>query len=107
MASEGFVRQLGGKLGLDPEKAKFEWEAVGEKEKEGIHPMQFASQKTLFESSGVEAGRAGKNLDLAKEAEKWEGEFGEDAGLVGEMVKFAEGHYRWLWERRWKGDGSE
>lgn len=107
MTSKDFVCQLSGKLGLDPEKIKFEWEAVGEKEKEGIHPMQFASQKTLFESSGVEAGKAGKNLDLANEAEKWEGEFGDDAGLVREMIGLAEGHYQWLYERRWKGDARE
>jgi hypothetical protein len=104
MTSESFVRRLLVRLGLDPERVKFEWEAVTDEQKEmEIHPMLYASQSTLFESEGVIVGRAAKNSDLEGLEEKWREEFGQDAGLIGEMVEIAERHYRWLYERRWRG----
>jgi hypothetical protein len=106
MTSEGFVRRLCVRLGLNPEEVRFRWEAVsGEQREREIHPMLWASQSTLFESGGVIAGRAARNSDLDGLEEKWREEFGEDAGLVGEMVGVAEGHYWWLYERRWRGGG--
>jgi hypothetical protein len=109
MTSEAFVRNLHVRLGLDPTKVRFKWDAVTEEQKEReIHPMLFASQNTLFESEGVIAGRAAKNSDFDGLEEKWREEFGEDAGLIGEMVGFAEPHYRYLYERRWKvGEAGE
>lgn len=102
MTSEAFIRSLCVRLGLDPKQLKFEWDAVTDKQKEkDIHPMLYASQNTLFESSGVMAGRAAKNSDLTGVSEKWKEEFGEDAGLVEEMVALAEPHYRYLYEKRW------
>jgi hypothetical protein len=104
MTSESFVRRLLVRLGLDPERVKFEWEAVTDEQKEmEIHPMLYASQNTLFESEGVIAGRAARNSDFDGVEEKWREEFGQDAGLIGEMVEIAERHYRWLYERRWRG----
>jgi hypothetical protein len=104
MTSEGFVRSLLVRLGMDPEKVRFQWDAVTDEQKEkDIHPMLWASQSTLFESEGVIAGRAARNSDFDGLEEKWREEFGEDAGLIGEMVGVAEGHYRWLYERRWRG----
>jgi len=102
MTSETFVRRLCVRLGLDPDKVAFEWDAVtGEQKEKEIHPMQYASQSTLYESSGVVAGKAARNSDFADVEGKWKEEFGEDAGLVGEMVGLAMPHYRYLYERRW------
>jgi hypothetical protein len=103
MTGEGFVKELCGKLGLEAGRACFEWEAVT---REGMHPMLWASQGTLFESEGVLAGKSQTNGegDLEEEEKAWEEEFGGDVGLVREMVGIAEPFYRWLYERRWKGD---
>jgi hypothetical protein len=101
MTSEAFVRSLCVRLGLDPSKVRFEWDAVTSQQKENeIHPMQYASQNTLYESSGVIAGKAARNSDLGDVATKWKGEFGDDAGMVEEMVALAMPHYRYLYERR-------
>lgn len=105
MTDEMFVRNLASKLGLDPVKMKFEWDAVTDRQKETeIHPMLYASQNTLYESSGVIAGRAAKNCDFSDVPDKWKEEFGDDAGMIEEMVGVAEPHYQYLYERRWRGD---
>lgn len=105
MTSETFVRRLCAKLGLDPLKVRFGWDAVTSEQKEkDIHPMQYASQNTLYESSGVISGRAAKNCDLTDASEKWKKEFGEDVDLIEEMVALAMPHYRYLYERRWDAE---
>jgi len=105
MASEGFVRKVCVRLGLDPEKAVFRWDAVtGEQREEEIHPMLYASQNTLFESQGVVVEKASGEGDQVVEERAWEEEFGDDVGLVRETVQLAEPFYQWLYERRWKGD---
>lgn len=105
MTAETFVRSLASKLGLDPAKVTFEWDAVTDRQKETeIHPMLYASQNTLYESSGVLAGRAAKNYDFTDVAGKWKEEFGIDAGMIEEMARVAEPHYRYLYERRWRGE---
>jgi hypothetical protein len=102
MTSEAFVQSLCVRLGLDPSQVRFEWDAATSEQKEiEIHPMQYASQNTLYESSGVIAERAAKNSDLVDASVKWKNEFGDDAGLVEEMVALAMPHYQYLYERRW------
>jgi hypothetical protein len=102
MTSESFVRSLCARLGLDPSKVRFEWDAVtSQQEGNDIHPMQYASQTTLYESSGVIAGRAAKNSDLDRLTVKWKEEFGDDAALIEEMVTLAMPHYKYLHDRRW------
>ncbi|KAM0722574.1 hypothetical protein Q7P37_002015 [Cladosporium fusiforme] len=107
MTSRDFVRVVCSKIGLDPSQVLFEWDVAAVKEDstrewngEVIHPMQYASQDTLYRSSGVDAGLAARNVDLEEGRGKWEDEFGEDVGLVREMVRLAEPHYRFLNERR-------
>jgi hypothetical protein len=108
MTSETFVRRLCGRLGLEPSEVRFEWEAVsGEQKEKEIHPMQYASQNTLYESSGVIAGRAARGVDFGDVEMKWREEFGEDAGLVEEMVGLAMPHYRYLYERRWDAEAGD
>jgi hypothetical protein len=108
MTSETFVRRLCVRLGLDPTKVRFVWEAVsGEQREREIHPMLYASQSTLYESEGVIAGRAARNCDFADLGVKWREEFREDAGLVGEMVGLAMPHYQYLYERRWSAGSVE
>jgi len=104
MTSEGFVGELCGKLGLDAGRACFAWEGVTKEQREEMHPMLYASQNTLFESEGVDSGKAKGKGGLVKEERAWEEEFGADVGLVKEMVGIAEPFYRWLYERRWKSD---
>ena len=108
MTSETFVRGLCVRLGLDPSKVRFEWDAVTREQKEKeIHPMQYASQTTLYESSGVIAGRAAKNSDFTDVSVNWKEEFGDDAGLIEEMVGLAMPHYQYLCERRWSSGSVE
>lgn len=108
MTSEAFVRSLCVRLGLDPSKVKFEWDAAtGEQKEKEIHPMQYASQNTLYESSGVIAGKAAKDFDFTDVSVKWKEEFGDDAGLIEEMVGLAMPHYQYLRERRWSAKSIE
>jgi hypothetical protein len=100
MAGEEFVRALCGRVGLDGGRACFGWKAVTGVQREEMHPMLYASQGTLFESEGVDSGKA----DLGREEVAWEEEFGDDVGLVREMVGIAGTFYWWLHERRWRGD---
>lgn len=107
MTSQDFVRKVCSKIGLDPALARFEWDVATTKDDskrewngEEIHPMQYASQNTLYESSGVDAGLAARNVDLKEAERKWEAEFGDDLELIEEMVELAEPHYRYLFERR-------
>ncbi|KAF7194573.1 hypothetical protein HII31_04079 [Pseudocercospora fuligena] len=99
ITSRDFSRQLCSKLGLDPELAHFQWER-GDKEK--YHPMEYASQTTLIESSGIDQSKAAKNLDLDELEKKWDEEFGEDASLIREAVAAAMPDYEWLFERKLK-----
>lgn len=108
MTSETFVRSLCVRLGLDPLKVRFEWDAVTSEQKEKeIHPMQYASQNTLYESSGVIPGKAAKESDFSDVSVKWKEEFGDDAGLVEEMVALAMPHYQYLYKRRWSAEAVE
>lgn len=108
MTSEAFVRSLCVRLGLDPTKVKFEWDAAtGEQKEKEIHPMQYASQNTLYESSGVIAGKAAKAFDFTGVSVKWKEEFGDDVGLIEEMVGLAMPHYQYLRERRWSAKSIE
>ena len=109
MTSETFVRSLCVRLGLNPSEVRFEWDAATSEQKEKeIHPMQYASQNTLYESSGVIAGKAARGFDFTDVSVKWKEEFGEDAGLIEEMVGLAMPHYQYLHERRWSaGTGEE
>lgn len=101
MTSESFVRNLCGRIGLEGGRVCFGWEAVT---REGVHPMLWASQNTLFGSERVDAGKAKGEEDLVEEERSWEEGFGDDVGLVREMVGIAEPFHQWLHERRWKGD---
>lgn len=102
------MRRLCVRLGLDPAEAKFGWGAVTDEQKEKeIHPMQYASQNTLYESEGVIAGRAARNADFGDVEREWKEEFGEDPGLVEEMVGLAMPRYRYLYERRWDAGNVE
>lgn len=107
MTSPEFVRKVSSKIGLDPAQVQFEWDAATVKDDssrawngEDVHPMQFASQNTLYGSSGVDATLAAKNLDMNLVMEKWDEEFEEDLVLVKEMIELAEPHYRYLFEKR-------
>lgn len=95
-----FMQRLCVKLGLDPETVLFKWPRISDEERQAAHPAFYASQSTLLESEGIHSSLAARNWDLEKEEEGWEEEFGEDAGLVREMVQRADVHWRWLMERR-------
>ncbi|KXS94800.1 hypothetical protein AC578_4056 [Pseudocercospora eumusae] len=79
ITSQEFSMQLCSKIDLDPDLAHFERQR-GDKDK--YHPMEYASQTTLIESSGVDESKAAKNLGLDDSEKKWDEEFGEDVGLV-------------------------
>lgn len=101
-ASTDFLQRLCGKLDLDREKIRLSWPRISDEEREKTHPSFYASQSTLLESEGVNAGLAGRNRDMAKEVEGWEEAFGGDVGLVRRAVEGANVHYAWLMERRFR-----
>lgn len=99
MASQGFVEKLCQELELDSNQCIFQWEA---RPKDSMHPMLYASQQYLMDSTAVDPGRAGVNLDLDAEESRWEEEFGDDVGLLGEAVARSMGDYLWLRERAFR-----
>ncbi|THW43376.1 hypothetical protein D6D22_04500 [Aureobasidium pullulans] len=100
MTDSGYCRFVCEKLDLEPELACIEWEKITEEEKANIHPMLYASQMGLLESTGLDASRAAKNLDFVVEEKKWDDEFGDDVPMVREMVESGIPHYQYLRERR-------
>ncbi|KAK8004539.1 protein-S-isoprenylcysteine O-methyltransferase [Apiospora arundinis] len=102
MTSPEFARHVCAKLGLDPESACLSWEATSAEEKAKLHPMEYASQKFLIDSTGIDESRAAKNQDMEAQVQGWPAEFGEDVELVREMVDLAMPHYQYLYERRFE-----
>ena len=100
MTSPDFVRHLCSKIELDPDEAQFSWAAASKEVRENLHPMFYASQKSLVDSAGIDPRKAARNRDLDAEEGLWDAEFGEDVALVREMVDLAMPHYRYLYERR-------
>jgi hypothetical protein len=100
MTGQDFVRNLCTRAGLDPAQAVFEWSVVSPAEKEKIHPMQWASQSTLYESSGLRPELAAKNRDLDAEMKRWEDDFPGDAETMREMLELATPNYQYLYEKR-------
>ncbi|THY95155.1 hypothetical protein D6C92_04527 [Aureobasidium pullulans] len=100
MTDPGYCRFVCEKLDLEPELACLEWEKITEEEKANIHPMLYASQMGLLESTRLDASRAAKNLDFVVEEKKWDDEFGDDVPMVREMVESGIPHYQYLRERR-------
>ena len=88
------------KLGLEPGLVCLEWEKFTEEEKAKIHPMLYASQMELLESTGLDASRAAINVYFVVKEKKWEDEFGDDVPMVREMVESGIPHYQYLRERR-------
>lgn len=95
-----FVRLLCTRLGLDTKQLQFSWSAATEIEKKDIHPMYYASQSRLIESSGPDPGCAGRNIDLENEVGGWDKEFEGDAVMMRELVTLARPHYEYLLERK-------
>jgi len=102
MTDREFVGRFCVRLGLDPEATIFSWPKITEKEKADMHPMQYISQSTLYESTGVDSGLAVKNRNMEAEEIAWKREFGEDADMVEECIDRAMPHYKWLFERRFR-----
>ena len=100
MTDRGFVEKLCQELELDPNQCIFQWEA---RPKESMHPLLYASQQYLMDSTAVDPGRAKVNLDLDAEESRWEKEFGDDVGLVREAVARSMSDYSWLQDRAWEG----
>ncbi|KAK8099911.1 hypothetical protein PG999_010285 [Apiospora kogelbergensis] len=76
MTSPEFARRLCARLGLDPDLACLSWPETSAEEKAKLHPLEYASQKFLIDSVGVDASRAGKSRDLEAEVQGWPAEFG-------------------------------
>ncbi|THY20742.1 hypothetical protein D6D01_06636 [Aureobasidium pullulans] len=100
MTDPEYCRFVCEKLDLEPDLACVEWERITEEEKANIHPILYASQMGLLESTGLDASRAANNVDFVVEEKRWEDEFGDDVAVVREMVKSGMPHYRYLRERR-------
>ncbi|KAI5367657.1 putative P-loop containing nucleoside triphosphate hydrolase [Septoria linicola] len=101
MTSTNFIAALARQAGLDPRKLHLSWPEASEEEKAELHPMFYASQKNLIESTGIKAERAAKHVDFEQEMASWTINFGrDDAVLVREMVDSAMPHYHYLYERR-------
>lgn len=95
-----FLQRLCVRLGRDPAALRFAWPKITEAERSTVHPLFYASQNTLLESSGIDPGLAACNRDIQAEEDSWEADFGEDVQLVREMIRQAQVHYTWLRERK-------
>ena len=102
ITDEEFVRHICSKAGLDPAQAYTSWPAAAQEDLDKMHPMYYASQSTLINSTGANAAHAAKNVDFDAEEKKWAEEFGDDLPLVKEMIELATPYYQYLWERRLK-----
>ncbi|OQN99700.1 hypothetical protein B0A48_14470 [Cryoendolithus antarcticus] len=102
LADPAYVRALSAKLGLDPANVASTWAVATREEVDNTHPMYYASQSTLIESSGFMRGKMAKGVDFAEEEREWQDEFADDAALVKEMVELTMPHYQYLYERRWQ-----
>lgn len=101
MTSEKFVREICRRTGLNPDQAIFSWDTASNEEQEKLAKPFAAVQTTLMDSTGANAGRAAKNVDLSAEEAKWEDEFGVDtAREIRELVQLAMPHFEYLHERR-------
>ncbi|THX57656.1 hypothetical protein D6D06_03560 [Aureobasidium pullulans] len=100
MTDPEYCRFVCEKLGLEPGLVCLEWEKITEEEKAKIHPMLYASQMGLLESTGLDASRAAIKVDFVVKEKKWEDEFGDDVPMVREMVESGIPHYQYLRERR-------
>ncbi|OQO11385.1 hypothetical protein B0A48_05641 [Cryoendolithus antarcticus] len=97
-----YVRALSAELGFEPANVATTWAAATKDEIDKTHPMYYASQSTLIESSDFIHGKMAKGVDFAEEERKWQDEFGDDAALVKDMVELTMPHYQYLYERRWQ-----
>ncbi|KAK6440051.1 hypothetical protein LTR95_003731 [Oleoguttula sp. CCFEE 5521] len=102
LANPAYVRTLASTLGLDPTNVATMWAAATPDELHKTHPMYYASQSTLIQSSGFISGKMAKGVNFAEVERKWQDEFGEDAALVKEMVELTMPHYHYLYERHWQ-----
>lgn len=101
-AGTDFLQRLAARLGLEPGKLCLSWAQIGDEARAAAHPSFYASQRTLLESSGLNAELAAKGRDWGKEEERWAEEFGEDFEVVKEMIESARTHYQWLLERKFE-----
>lgn len=103
-----FVRSLCLRLGLNPNELQLSWPPASDEQKKDIHPMYYASQRTLIDSGKPEPSLAGKNIDLTKAMGQWDQEFGDDVAVMKELAQLAWPHYEYLLQRKWKpsADGT-
>lgn len=100
MTGEACVRNLTGKLGLDPDKAIVSWPRSTDQEKQDMDYMLLTIQKTLVNSEGLRPDRASRNIDLAAERQKWKQDFDKgELKMVEEFMELAMPYYEYLRER--------
>ncbi|KXT10599.1 hypothetical protein AC579_7528 [Pseudocercospora musae] len=97
ITSQELSRQVCSKPDLNPDLAHFEWQRGDEDQ---WHPMEYVSQTTLIESSGIDHSKAAKNLYLDNSEKQRDEEFGEVVGLIREAVAAFVPDYELLFERR-------
>lgn len=100
LGSEAYVKHLCEKVGLSPNEAKLSWEKGSGTFQEEMPELLRNIQEQLLNSTGPRPSRRARDVDLDAEQTKWDGEFGEDAKLVRELVDLAMPHYESLWSRR-------
>lgn len=100
ITNEKFVRSLCARMGLNPEQLYLSWTPPTREQRKEIHPMYYASQSTLINSSRPDPAHAAKNTDLEEEEKRWDREFGDDARFMRKLVEIAMPHHEYLRKKR-------
>jgi hypothetical protein len=96
ISSPEMIRRYCELLQMDPEKLRFEWDAVKGEEWDRLDDESKKMRSTLYRSSGVEKSKA-RDVDMREEVGKWKEEFGEEAAkCIERMVEEAMSDYEYL-----------
>lgn len=100
--SSEYVMHLASFIHMEPVDCIFQWERMTEEAQEQLPGMLRYVQSTLLNSEGVIREKAANDLNAEEEKLKWIAEFGDDAGLIQELVDLALPHYEYMYARRLK-----
>ncbi|KAF2791584.1 hypothetical protein K505DRAFT_376679 [Melanomma pulvis-pyrius CBS 109.77] len=103
LSNPDLVRRYTQAVQLDPELVRFEWEAAGREELEGVGPNVRRMKDTLLASTGIVKGKTAVGVSAEREIGKWKEEFGEVlAGRLVGLLEGVRGDYEELWGRRFR-----
>lgn len=97
MTSPALLRRLCAITGLDPDKIAFDWDAASAEILSSETELRKTFLKTMFSSTRVRAERAGTDINVQNEVQKWRAEFPKDVSewMENKLPEEME-HYEYL-----------